>query len=58
MGNEEQNFFIRSYKSEIKMHGVWSQVKSKKKTREGKCEVSREKTRGGRIEHCDSKSIK
>ena len=42
-GNEEQNFFIRSYMSEIKMYGVWAQVKSKKKTREGKCEVSRER---------------
>ena len=40
------------------MHGVWSHVKSKKKIREGKCEVSRENTQRGRIEHYDSELIK
>ena len=42
-GNEEHNFLIRSYRLEIKKHGMWSQVKNKKKPREGKHEVSGER---------------
>ena len=56
VGNEEQNFFIRSYRSKI---SVWSNVEVYvKKPSEGKCEVSREKTQWGRMEHCNSDLIK